>query len=611
MNKQEKLKTKNVLETFLRYSNDIIICLATDFTVTEINNSAEKFYGWPHKKVYSKDFLQLCKSSGYTCPITSDFFKKATLLNINLDTKNSANKQCNIDWVICPILLADNNVDGAVLIGKNIELKKSNIAYHLNEIINCIPGCLYWKDCNGHYLGCNELTAKLAGLNSIYDIAGKTDQELWGKQADWLITHDNQVITSGKTIIVEETLQAADGRWLYFTGVKMPLKDENNNIIGIIGNSLDITELKTTQAELKESKEKAEALSKIKSEFIANMSHDVKTPLSGIIGLSETLLDMLKEKEHDLAQSIFLSGQQLMNFFDNCIDMAKAEDANIVLVKEHFNLKFLLEQIIALFQPAVQNKGLALSLHYDNKIPELLLGSRASIYRIVLNLVGNAIKFTHQGSVSIHAKLSKKATKKHAVIQLAVEDTGIGIPKDKQKIIFEHFTRLVPSYKGIYEGSGIGLHLVEKFVNAMQGEIHVASEEGKGSRFLVVLPLEISLLDEKDILNALPDYAIPRKKHFKKIKTIKNQPGNHKKLNEAEKILSLTLLVEDNPVAQKIAQLMLAHFSHQVDLAESGEKALGLFEPGKYDLVLMDVGLPDIAGPDVTKILRKMESGTS
>lgn len=604
MNKQKYLKTDPALKALLQHSNDIIIYVAADFTVTELNGGAEKFFNLEYKKIQGKDFFELCKSFNYACPISSSFFNNPIFHKVNADTKNSSGKQYNIGWSICPITLPDNTVTGAMLIGKHVETTRNNLAYYLNEIINCIPGCLYWKGCDGRYLGCNELTAKLAGLNSVYEVIGKTDEELWGKQANWLISNDKQVIDTGKTTVVEETLQAADGRWLYFTGVKMPLKDENNNIIGVIGNSLEITELKIIQAELRKSKEEAEALSKAKSEFIANMSHDVKTPLSGIIGLSEALQTTLKGKRHNLAQSLVLSGQQLMNFFDNCLDMAKSEEADITLLKEHFNLKLLLDQIVELFRPAAENKGVAFNLTYDNRIPASLLGSRASIYRILLNLVGNAIKFTPKGSVSVHAKLSKKSNKKQVMVRLIVEDTGVGIPKNKQKVIFERFTRLTPAYKGIYEGSGIGLHLVDKFVKAMQGDIYVSSEEGKGSRFLIVLPLESSLLDEQeyeeDILTVLPSPKISDQSQ-----------SNKQKNSTPRKKLSRVLLVEDNSVAQKIAQVMLAHFSQQLDIAENGEQALALFEPGKYDLVLMDIGLPDIPGYDVAKSLRKKENGTS
>ena len=275
----------NMLDALLQYSSDIILCLTTNFIITNLNTTAEKFFNWPREKTLGKNFLSLCKLYNYTCPIYINFFDNPILFNVNLDIVNSTGKQCNINWIISPLAQVDNHADGVIIIGKDIELKKNNIAYYLNGIINCIPGCLYWKDKNGYYLGCNELTATLAGLNSVYEIVGKTDQELWGNQAEHLIKNDKQVIATEETLLVEEELLAADGRWLYFTGVKMPLRDESDNIIGIIGNSLDITELKTMQAKLKEGKEQAEFANKAKSEFLACIGDDAKIETEKVLNL--------------------------------------------------------------------------------------------------------------------------------------------------------------------------------------------------------------------------------------------------------------------------------------------------------------------------------------
>lgn len=242
------------------------------------------------------------------------------MLSFNLDCKNASDNECNLNWIISPLILPDYEVVGALIIGKDVELKKNNIAYYLNGIIDAIPGCLYWKDCNGYYLGCNNLTAKLAGLSSPYDVIGKTDEELWGEQAPNLIINDKEVITKGITILVEEKLKTATGQSMHFTGVKMPLRDENNRIIGLIGNSLDITELKKTQAELKNSMELAETANKAKTEFLANMRHDVHTPLSGIVGFSEILKQESSEPRiKEYADNLVASSHALLHLMDEVL----------------------------------------------------------------------------------------------------------------------------------------------------------------------------------------------------------------------------------------------------------------------------------------------------
>ena len=156
-----------------------------------------------------------------------------------------------MDWSILPIHFDKTApIDHALLMGKNVGIKKNLIAEHLDKIVACTPGSLYWKDCNGFYLGCNDFMVKTAQLNSVHDIIGKTDDELWPETDENIKKNDRYVIETGKTIFLEETVKTQDKKVMYFTGVKMPLKDQNDNIIGVIGNSLDITQLKKTEKKL-------------------------------------------------------------------------------------------------------------------------------------------------------------------------------------------------------------------------------------------------------------------------------------------------------------------------------------------------------------------------
>ena len=383
---------------------------------------------------------------------------------------------------------------------------------------------------------------------------------------------------------------------------KVPLRDTGNNVVGLVGIGLDITELKKTQALLKQEKTRVEKLSKSKSEFIANMSHDVKTPLSGIIGLSEILADHLKDEDLNFVHDISVSAKQLMDFFNNCLEMAKSEHVDITTIKERFSLKLSIKKITELFHSAIENKHLHFSVDYDPKIPDILVGSEAAIYRILLNLTGNAIKFTHQGSVTIYASLSKKSSERQATIKLVIQDTGIGIPKNKQEVIFEQFTRLTPSYQGHYEGSGMGLFVVNRLVKSLGGEIFVYSEKGKGSVFTVVLPLEIPMLDESE-------YEKDRRNSLKsEINQLSTQPEIFDKtsINSKKRVPNI-LFVEDNPIAQQIATLLLSPLGCTVEIADCGRKSLEVFEPGKYQLVFMDIGLPDLEGYLIAKQLRNIE----
>ena len=488
------------------------------------------------------------------------------------------------------------------ILSENIQLK---------NIIGNLPGYIYWKNKKGTYLGCNNCFLQIAGLNHIDDVIGKSDKDFsWASQEKILREHDEQAMMFGSHSF-EETVILPNGEIFTYTVVKSPLYDGQKNIIGIIGTSLDISHQKKLEQELKEAKEKAEAASKAKSEFIANMSHDVKTPLAGIIGIGELLSSpKLHEQHTDFAHSIVQAGKQLMSFFDHCLEMAKSEQIDITLLKEYFHLKTLVQEIEVLFQPAIQNKNLGFDAVYDAAIPEYVLGNRAAIYRILLNLLGNAIKFTKSGFIRIHLRLGEKSTERKAIIKLIVEDTGIGIPKSKQKLIFERFTRLTPSYEGIYEGTGIGLHVVDTLVKAMQGEIKLISKKGKGSQFLVVFPLEIPLLKENEYQEHLPIQSKEKDTLAQQkisIKSINFNSALQETLNKKPRVL----FIEDHPMAQKVGEMLLEPLSQSLEMANCAQQVLELFEPNKYDLIFMDLGLPDGDGISLTKKIRTIEEGSS
>lgn len=458
----------------------------------------------------------------------------------------------------------------------------------LRNVINLIPGNIYWKDKNGYYLGCNNNVAQILGYKAPGNIIGKQNSELFDPSLAKETTHiDNEIINSAQAAYIEEHGLSIEKLPAIYLTKKSPLLDEKGNVIGILGVSLDITERKKMEEDLKQAKEHAEAASRAKSEFVANLSHDIKTPLAGIIGMAELLTYRLKEQKNlEFAQILHMSSQQLLSFTDDCLEAFKLE-SDITLITESFSLRSLMTEIENLFQASISAKQLDFNIHIHVDTPDQLTGCRAGLYRIMLNIVGNAIKFTHEGKIfiNINTRFSTENANSQCYLYISVEDTGIGIANDKFDVIFDRFTRLIPSYKGTYEGSGIGLYIVKHYITAMNGEIHVASHENKGSRFDISLPFEIS---------ALPNTSISPQPT---ITTTIDKPPTHLRV----------LLVEDNYAAQLIQQSLLTAMHCQVDLADSGERALELFECGKFDLIFMDIGLPGMPGDAVARLIRKLE----
>ncbi len=361
----------------------------------------------------------------------------------------------------------------------------------------------------------------------------------------------------------------------------------------------------------------ADVLNAAKAEFLANISHDCKTPLTGIIGMSEVLLKRLKDLENvKCLQHILNSSQELLKFFDSCLELIKLEKMDSELIVSHFSLKSMINDIAALYESAIALKPVHLSIHCDENIPDLLLGCHSYLYRIFLNLLGNAVKFTDAGNITINMSLGTKSTPKEAIIKVSISDTGPGIPKNKQHVIFQRLSRLQPSYHGNTEGTGIGLYVVKKLLDRMGGEIHLESDEKKGSIFMVVIPLKIPLLQENEYQQAqtllkteppplLPDPLTPPSKlHSSPEAPLKRTP------NTPEASTLRVLLIEDNQISQQVVCMMLTPLGYQLDIADTGEKALAYFEPGKYDLIYLDIGLPDINGYTLAKIFRRLEQTT-
>lgn len=468
----------------------------------------------------------------------------------------------------------------------------------LRNIIENLPGNVFWKDKNGKFLGCNLNVARLLNLASTQAIIGKTHFDLLKAEiAAVLDDVDQTVVRTAQGILVEEQGLTADNQPATYLSRKMPLCNSLGNVIGTVGVAFDITDRKKIEEELRAAKEQAEIASRVKSEFLANMSHDVKTPLTGIIGMSELLTHYLQDKNLEFANMLLRSGQQLLSFINNCLEISTIESNDLILKSEYFNLKALVSEIYELFLPAITLQRLQLDIYYNNQVPEYLYGSRSSLYRILLNLVGNAVKFTPKGSITIHFSVVEKPSPDEIILEIKVEDTGIGIAETDQKIIFDRFTRLIPSYKGTHEGSGIGLYIVQTFVKRMHGEIYLKSSQGKGSQFTLILPFKM----QSSISNA----PISFKKTSKP--STSTHTDNQHPVSAIRKVPRV-LLVEDNVIAQRIESFMFESLHCQVDLAKSGEQALKVFRPSKYDFILMDIGLPDMQGDAVTKRIREIEA---
>jgi PAS domain S-box-containing protein len=490
---------------------------------------------------------------------------------------------------------------------------KANLPFHdetfdskdyLEDIIALMPGHVYWKDKNGVLLGCNDLQAKDAGLSSRKEIIGKTDYDLpWQAQADDLRRIDREIMQTGIPQIAEEQSTLANGVNAVFLSQKVPLRNKKGDVIGVVGISFDITERKKAEEELRLAKEAAEAANKAKTEFLENMRHDIRTPLSGIVGFAELLRDEATDPTvKEYGENLAASGHALTDFLNEVLEAVRVSSGQVPITKRKFELKQKIQSVIDLNKAKANQKHIALNFDYDEAIPRYLLGDSKRIQRIVLELVANALNFTSKGHVTVSATLVKHVGRDD-IVKIVVEDTGMGISVKNQQELYTHFKRLTPASQGLYKGAGLGLSVIKQFVDDLDGEIHVESQEGVGTIFTCFLPLQEPLSDgdfgvEQDEHFNVPSFATP---------TTPALAAAIGQISLEGTSLSRILLVEDQEIAAKMATYILSSLNCKIDHAPDGQTALQMAGRQHYDLIFMDVGLPDMTGIEVTQKIRLFE----
>lgn len=370
----------------------------------------------------------------------------------------------------------------------------------LENVIALMPEHVYWVNREGVYMGCNDNQAKSAGLHSRKEIVGKTNKDLpWNFNTTTLPAVldeiNKEVMETGKTITLEEQAIAEDGSGKTYLSNKVPLRNRQGNIIGMVGISIDITDIKKTEQELIRSKEAAESANFAKNAFLYNMQHDLRTPFSGILGIAQ----VLENSETDLAKKeklgyISQSAQVLLDQLNQIMEVINLESGQMPLLEKQFDLYFLISEINKMMLPAAKYKELNFTYQISKDVPRYIIGDKTRLQRVLINLVSNAIKVTEKGHVKLLIELIKEENDK-IILKFTVEDTGVGIPEDKQNIIFERFNPITSGYSSTYLGNGLGLRLIKRSLDEMGGEAHLNSKLGFGSTFKILIPFKRTLLN--------------------------------------------------------------------------------------------------------------------
>jgi signal transduction histidine kinase/CheY-like chemotaxis protein/sensor domain CHASE-containing protein len=352
---------------------------------------------------------------------------------------------------------------------------------------------------------------------------------------------------------------------------------------GHVGLRIDVTELKQKEIELQLAKEKAEEANQMKSDFLATVSHEIRTPMNVIMGLLSVLMDspQIASKEKSLAKIAHQSSIRLLHILNEILDLSKVEAGKLSLDTHDFNVTDLIKGVTQLAEPLALDKNLSLEVNDSNIRHSWLKGDERRIHQVLFNLVNNAIKFTDKGSVTIDVS-QQLVTPSSCQIVFQVTDTGIGFDaSDKQKL-FQPFSQLEHSASRRYEGTGLGLTISQEFIQLMGGEVKATSEKGKGSTFTIILPMELA---SKQPVTPIQSKELT--KEGPQTKDIK------------------ILIAEDSPSNQVVFEAMLSNYPFQIDMVPNGKEAVEKATEEYYDLILMDIYMPEMNGIEATEIIRK------
>jgi len=464
------------------------------------------------------------------------------------------------------------------------KLRKSEELYH--TLVETSQDMIWQCDTEGRFTFLNLAVEQVFGYE-LEEMLGKKFSDFQTPENAALgMTRLNQLMEGGSLDSYESNFIGKSGNDIHLVVKSMFLCDEHGEIVGASGTAYDITELKQMENELHQAKIVAVAANIAKSQFLANMSHELRNPMNGVLGMTQLLeFTDLTEEQRNYVTALNLSGKNLLSLINDILDLSKIEAGKITIEPVEFSLHNCIKDVALMQKSVIFGKGLKLDLDVSEDIPQFLMGDQLRVKQILHNLMGNAVKFTLQGGITISVQLLGQQDSS-LLLQLAVRDTGIGISPENFDKIFMPFEQEDGSTTRNYGGTGLGLTISRRLAELMGGSITVESTPGAGSCFKVTLPFTV--VEESEVTEATHQ------------KTAVSWDGPPLRM----------LLVENDPINITFGTSLLNKLGHEVIVAANGRECLAALEQGTFDLVLMDINMPQMNGEETLSEIRRNEQET-
>ncbi len=602
---EEKLA---LLSRAVEQSQVSIVITDAEGNIEYVNQKFVELTGYIREEVLGKN-PRILKSGKQSPEFYADLWKTISAgeeWRGNLENKKKNGERYWESAMISPIRDESGKIAHFLAVKEDITARKlaedraRNESSLLNQLIDTIPDRIFFVDLQSRFVKVNAACIRQLGLHDQSELLGRTIADFVPAEfAETALTRDRYVMETGSILAgILESLTLPGDRTVWFSTTKVPLRNDAGKIIGLIGVARDVTDQKDAETLLRESNErlklalsradelaeKAESANRAKSEFLANMSHEIRTPMNGVIGMTDLLLGTrLTPEQLEYAETIHSCGDALLSLINDILDFSKAEAGQFVLERLDFDLRTTIEDTVEIIAFKAQDKGLDLACSIADDVPEFLRGDPGRLRQVLFNLLGNAIKFTQKGGISVQVELLS-SSEKSVTLRFSVTDTGIGIPAEKHDSIFSKFTQADPSTTRKFGGSGLGLAICKQLVHLFQGEIGVTSEEGKGSTFFFTAVFE-----------KLP-HGSPRPL-----------------LKEADLTGVKVLVTDDFKANRTLVTALLKNWGCRPGEADNATTALELLRQAAgdgdpYAAALLDMHMPGIDGAELGRLIKEDQS---